>query len=195
MTYVMSLTPSRRRWLVLLSLILVPCVILNFASTPDVREETLLQSSIAELQVKLEHLHSKYVTSQEEIQLLTYQLVQLTEGSHLLPDVQIFINNSNYNVTSVKLPSVYNFLPHLLNDPNSLRPAFIHSKGRYGVSMVLGIPTVRREVQSYLMATLKNLLDRMSPSETADTLILVFIAEVINFFFFCNVILCQYFLS
>ena len=159
------------------------------------REETLLQSSIAELQVKLEHLHSKYVTSQEEIQLLTYQLVQLTEGSHLLPDVQIFINNSNYNVTSVKLPSVYNFLPHLLNDPNSLRPAFIHSKGRYGVSMVLGIPTVRREVQSYLMATLKNLLDRMSPSETADTLILVFIAEVINFFFFCNVILCQYFLS
>ncbi|OXU26362.1 hypothetical protein TSAR_002451 [Trichomalopsis sarcophagae] len=177
MTHIMSLTPSRRRWLVVLCMILVPCVILNFASTPDVHEETLLQHSIAELQVKLEHLHSKYINSQEEIQLLTYQLVQLTEGAHLLPDVQVFINNSNYNVTNVKLPSVYNFLPHLLSDPNSLRPAFIHSKGRSGVSIVLGIPTVRREVQSYLMATLKNLLDRMSPQETADTLIVVFIAE------------------
>lgn len=178
MTHAMSLSPTRRRWLLVLCLILIPCVVLNFASTPDVREEQLLQTGIAELQVKLEHLHSKYAASQEEIQLLTYQLLQLTEAAHLLPDVQALVNGSNYNVTNVKLPSVYNFLPHLLADPNSLRPAFVHSKGRSGVSVVLGIPTVKREVQSYLMATLKNLLDRMSPKETADTLIVVLIAEV-----------------
>lgn len=44
--------------------------------------------------------------------------------------------------------------------------------------MVLGVPTVKREVQSYLMATLKNLLDRMNPAEIADTLIIVLVAEV-----------------
>lgn len=180
----MSLAPTRRRWLIVLAVILVPCVILNFASTPDARDEAILQNSIAELQIKLEHLHSKYLTSQEEIQMLTYQLVQLTDGTHLLPDVQAFINNSNSNVTNLKLPTVYNFLPHLLNDPNSQRPAFIHSKGRTGVSVVLGIPTVKREVQSYLMATLKNLLDRMSPVETSDTLIVVLIAEVNVTFYF-----------
>ncbi|XP_058793079.1 alpha-1,3-mannosyl-glycoprotein 4-beta-N-acetylglucosaminyltransferase B [Phymastichus coffea] len=177
MTHVMSLAPTRRRWLIVLVVILVPCIILNFVSTPDIQDETILQNSIAELQIKLEHLHSKYLTSQEEIQMLTYQLIQLTEGAHLLPDIQAFINNSNTNITNLKLPTVYNFLPHLLNDPNSIRPAFIHSKGRTGVSMVLGIPTVKREVQSYLMATLKNLLDRMSPVETSDTLIVVLIAE------------------
>ncbi|KAJ8667281.1 hypothetical protein QAD02_008943 [Eretmocerus hayati] len=173
----MSLAPSRRKWVLVLLVLLIPCIIMNFSFTPDNHEEIALQSSIAELQVKLEHLHSKYLNSREELQLLTYQLLQLTDGSHLMPDVQTYLNSTIFNISNVKFPSVYNFLPHLLSDSNSLRPAFIHSGGRSGVGMVLGIPTVKREVQSYLIPTLKNLLDRMSPSETADTLIVVMIAE------------------
>lgn len=172
-----ALTPVRRRCLIILSVILVPCAILNLLSPSDIREETVLQNSIAELQAKLEHLRAKYVTSQEEINLLSHQLLQLIENNHILPDLQFLLNNSTSNVTNIKLPSIYNFLPHFLNDPNSLRPAFIQSKGRTGVSMVLGVPTVKREVQSYLMATLKNLLDRMNPAEIADTLIIVLVAE------------------
>lgn len=144
----------------------------------DMREEAILQNGIAELQAKLEHLHAKLIGSQEEINLLSHQLLQLIESNHILPDLQLLINNGTSNVTSIKLPSIYNFLPHFLNDPNSLRPAFVQSKGRSGVSMVLGVPTVKREVQSYLMATLKNLLDRMNVEETADTLIIVLVAEV-----------------
>jgi hypothetical protein len=49
------------------------------------------------------------------------------------------------------------------------------------VSVVLGIPTVKREVQSYLLATLQNLIDSMSEEEAADCLIVVFIAEVTHF--------------
>ena len=176
----MTFTTFRRIFLFLLIIILTPCIIINFVSTPNVQEETILQNSIAELQVKLEHLHSKYITSQEEIQLLTYQLIQMSEVSHLLPDVQNLVNNTNFNISNVKLPSVYNFLSHLLSDPNSLKPAFIHSKGRSGVSFVLGIPTVKRQVQTYLIATLRNLLDRMNSTETAEVLIVVFVAEVNN---------------
>ncbi|XP_076622111.1 alpha-1,3-mannosyl-glycoprotein 4-beta-N-acetylglucosaminyltransferase a isoform X1 [Colletes latitarsis] len=172
-----ALTPVRRRCLIILSVVLVPCAILNLLSPSDLNEETILQNSIAELQAKLEHLHAKYVTSQEEINLLSHQLLQLIENNHILPDLQFLFNNATTNVTSIKLPSIYNFLPHFLNDPNSLRPAFIQSKGRTGISVVLGVPTVKREVQSYLMATLKNLLDRMNPVETADTLIIVLVAE------------------
>lgn len=46
--------------------------------------------------------------------------------------------------------------------------------------MVLGIPTVKREVQSYLLATLQNLVDSMTEEEAADSLIVIFIAEVSN---------------
>ncbi|CAK9798153.1 Alpha-1,3-mannosyl-glycoprotein 4-beta-N-acetylglucosaminyltransferase B [Anthophora quadrimaculata] len=172
-----ALTPIRRRCLIILSIVLVPCAILNLLSPSELHEETVLQNNIAELQAKLEHLRAKYVTSQEEINLLSHQLLQLIENNHILPDLQFLLNNATSNVTNIKLPSIYNFLPHFLNDPNSLRPAFVQSKGRTGVSMVLGVPTVKREVQSYLMATLKNLLDRMNPAETADTLIIVLIAE------------------
>ncbi|XP_046391685.1 alpha-1,3-mannosyl-glycoprotein 4-beta-N-acetylglucosaminyltransferase B [Ischnura elegans] len=75
------------------------------------------------------------------------------------------------------LPSVYNFLPHLLDEPLGLRPAFTLSGGRTGVSVVLGVPTVKREVQSYLLATLKNLMEGMSKEEEDDALIVVFIGE------------------
>jgi N-Acetylglucosaminyltransferase-IV (GnT-IV) conserved region. len=49
------------------------------------------------------------------------------------------------------------------------------------VSVVLGIPTVRREVQSYLLATLQNLIESMNEEEAADSLIVIFIAEVPRF--------------
>ena len=179
MSNVIALSPSRRRYAIVLLVVLVPFVIINLTSSPDTRhDETILQNEIAELQVKLEHLRAKYVASQEGIQLLSHQLMQLTENSRILPDLQFFVNNGTSNITSIKLPSIYNFLPHFLNDPTSLRPAFVMGKARSGVSMVLGVPTVKREVQSYLLATLKNLLDRMNPDEVADTLIIVFIAEV-----------------
>lgn len=173
-----ALTSVRKRCLIVLLLVLVPCAILNLLMPSDMHEEAILQNSIAELQAKLEHLHAKYIGSQEEINLLSHQLLQLIENNHILPDLQLLINNGTSNITSIKLPSIYNFLPHFLNDPNSLRPAFVQSKGRSGVSIVLGVPTVKREVQSYLMATLKNLLDRMNAAETADTLIIVLVAEV-----------------
>jgi alpha-1,3-mannosylglycoprotein beta-1,4-N-acetylglucosaminyltransferase A/B len=49
--------------------------------------------------------------------------------------------------------------------------------------VVLGIPTVKREVQSYLLATLQNLIDSMTDQEAADSLIVVFIAEVLCFLY------------
>ncbi|KAG8228556.1 hypothetical protein J437_LFUL008634 [Ladona fulva] len=78
---------------------------------------------------------------------------------------------------SLHLPSVYSFLPHLLEDPSALRPAFTLSRGRTGVSVILGVPTVKREVQSYLLATLKNLVEGMSREEEKDSLIVIYVGE------------------
>ncbi|XP_037943157.1 alpha-1,3-mannosyl-glycoprotein 4-beta-N-acetylglucosaminyltransferase B-like [Teleopsis dalmanni] len=80
--------------------------------------------------------------------------------------------------TAVRLPTAYHFLPHLLDDSASLRPAYLYSKGRADVSIVLGIPTVKREKQSYLLGTLQNLIENMNEEEQNETLIIVFIGEM-----------------
>ncbi|KAK0176821.1 hypothetical protein PV328_000925 [Microctonus aethiopoides] len=176
-SHIVTISPIKKKCLIILMVVVVPCSILNFLSTPDLRDETALQNGIAELQAKLENLQAKYVSTQEELNLLSHQLLTFTENAHILPDLQYLINNGTSNITSIKLPSIFTFLPYLLNDLNSLKPAFLQSKGKTGVSMVLGIPTVKRQVQSYLLATLKNLLDSMSSEEMADTLIIVVVAE------------------
>ena len=64
-----------------------------------------------------------------------------------------------------------------MHSPNSFNPAFKISRDRSHVSIVLGIPTVKRQYQSYLVTTLQSVLDNMTEQEMADTLIIIFIAE------------------
>merc|ERR1712168_464983 len=51
------------------------------------------------------------------------------------------------------------------------------SKARTGVSIVLGIPTIQRPVQSYLVDTIRSLIDGLSEDERADALLIVMVAE------------------
>jgi len=47
------------------------------------------------------------------------------------------------------------------------------------VSMVYGIPTVRRKMKNYIVETLINFVNNMNQSEQEDSLIVVMIGEVI----------------
>ncbi|XP_004844474.1 alpha-1,3-mannosyl-glycoprotein 4-beta-N-acetylglucosaminyltransferase A isoform X1 [Heterocephalus glaber] len=78
---------------------------------------------------------------------------------------------------SLQVPSIYYHLPHLLQNEGSLQPAVQISSGRTGVSIVMGIPTVKREVKSYLIETLHSLIDNLYPEEKLDCVIVVFIGE------------------
>uniref|UniRef100_A0A8B9RMK8 Alpha-1,3-mannosyl-glycoprotein 4-beta-N-acetylglucosaminyltransferase A n=1 Tax=Astyanax mexicanus TaxID=7994 RepID=A0A8B9RMK8_ASTMX len=78
----------------------------------------------------------------------------------------------------LQVPNIYHHLPHLLNNEGSLHPAVQVGQGRTGVSMVMGIPTVKRKVKSYLSETLHSLIDKLSPEEKLDCVIIVFIGEV-----------------
>lgn len=132
-------------------------------------------------------------TRQEDIQHLSQHFDQVTDNltlslphQELKAEIKQLIKNMsglhaanglNPPVT-LRLPSSYNFLPHLLDDSNSLRLAYQMSKNRNGVSLVIGVPTVKREKQNYLLDTLQNLVDGMNVAEANDTLIVVFVAEV-----------------
>ncbi|EPQ06951.1 Alpha-1,3-mannosyl-glycoprotein 4-beta-N-acetylglucosaminyltransferase B [Myotis brandtii] len=95
---------------------------------------------------------------------------RLTEDPRLKP-----WNVSHKHV--LHLPTVFHHLPHLLAQESSLQPAVRVGQGRTGVSVVMGIPSVRREVHSYLTDTLHSLISELSPQEKEDSVIVVLIAE------------------
>ncbi|CAH2301048.1 alpha-1,3-mannosyl-glyco 4-beta-N-acetylglucosaminyltransferase MGAT4D isoform X2 [Pelobates cultripes] len=83
---------------------------------------------------------------------------------------------------SSKLPmqfsNIYMFLPHLLGHEDNLQPNVLYGHGRTGVSVIFGIPTVKRDKQSYLMDTLGSLFSELSAEEKEDCVVVVFIAEI-----------------
>ncbi|XP_030045247.1 alpha-1,3-mannosyl-glycoprotein 4-beta-N-acetylglucosaminyltransferase B [Microcaecilia unicolor] len=79
---------------------------------------------------------------------------------------------------SLPLLNLYFYLPHLLEQEDSLQPNIIFTQGRTGVSLVMGIPTVKRSKESYLMGTLNSLFYEMSAEEKNDCLVIVFVAEI-----------------
>ncbi|XP_078258264.1 alpha-1,3-mannosyl-glycoprotein 4-beta-N-acetylglucosaminyltransferase A [Rhinoraja longicauda] len=81
------------------------------------------------------------------------------------------------NRNALQVPNIYHHMPHLLNNEESLQPAVQVGLGRTGVSLVLGIPTVKRKVKSYLAETLHSLIDKLSPEEKLDCVIVVYIGE------------------
>ncbi|CAB3365848.1 Hypothetical predicted protein [Cloeon dipterum] len=183
---------ARRRQTVLLVLFLmfVPFCAFVFFAEPDLSLEQQMTSKMAELQLKIQHLDSLHQERLQEVRVLSSHLSHIlatsksenlsvgasgvdSEAQKLLKNLTSF----EWGSAALHMPSVYHFLPHLLHNPSSLKPAYQMSKGRNGVSMVLGVPTVKREVQSYLLTTLQNLIQNLSPEEQAKTLIIVFVAE------------------
>lgn len=146
----------------------------------------------------MQYLESMYRARQGDVAILSHYLGMVNDPAStvnanstnfstvlesLSPEVRTVVKNitgsSARLPSTMHLPSVYNFLPHLLDDPNSLKPAYLLAKGppRPGVSIVLGIPTVKRDKQSYLMSTMNSLITRMTEEERNETLLIVFIAE------------------
>ncbi|KAM9741226.1 alpha-1,3-mannosyl-glycoprotein 4-beta-N-acetylglucosaminyltransferase B isoform 1-T1 [Menidia menidia] len=100
-------------------------------------------------------------------------------------NVTNLISNSTTNHTSTSSTAgealfklgIDLLLPHLKQHPDSLVPNVVLGKGRRGVSIVLGIPTVKREQQSYLTNTVSSLLSSLTTSQRRDILIVIFVAE------------------
>ena len=92
------------------------------------------------------------------------------------------------NITSMlNLPSIYNYLPHLARknqtlDPRRMRNVTIPSSDDSGgltrkKKFAIGVPTVHRAKQLYLIETLNSLLKSLSKSDMARIVIIVYIGE------------------
>uniref|UniRef100_A0A8K9X7U4 Alpha-1,3-mannosyl-glycoprotein 4-beta-N-acetylglucosaminyltransferase B n=1 Tax=Oncorhynchus mykiss TaxID=8022 RepID=A0A8K9X7U4_ONCMY len=100
----------------------------------------------------------------------------LLQNHHKKTKLKLWNVTTNKNV--LQLPSIFHHLPHLLAKESSLQPAVHVGQGRTGVSIVMGVPSVKREVHSYLTDTLSSLMTELSAAEKEDCVIVVFIAEV-----------------
>lgn len=128
---------------------------LNLSFFVDFSLEQEWATRIAELQIKVQHLESLYRVKQEDIVALSQYLSQapnITISNNFLESLSPDSRNVIKNMTKsqklhslVRFPSIsQSFLPHLIQDPDALRPAYLLSKGRQDVSIVLGIPSVKR---------------------------------------------------
>lgn len=168
--------------------------ILVLYPAPDLSAEQEIVHRIAELSAKLQHANSLNDQRKADLQHISAQFGSLIRmvKSHQdqYEDNKSPLNSKlaeygrqgyfapNFSLSfDLSLPSVTAFLPNTVNNPSSFNPAFKISRSRSHVSMVLGIPTVKRQYQSYLVTTLQSVLENMTVEEMADTLIIIFIAE------------------
>ena len=83
-------------------------------------------------------------------------------------------------ISLLSIPSIQNFLPHLIRDPSSLDPSFKISKKTAPSQIVVGIGTVRRNGANYLEETLSSIFDNANNEEISQILVIVMIAETNN---------------
>lgn len=174
-------------------------LVLIIVPPPDLSAEDIILRRIATLSTELHQVKRMNVQRHSDLQRLFRQFASIT--NHFLstynrtksnviktsPDDIMKELNLSYEgeallkqvnwTYDLSLPSIQDVLPHVVRDPTSLQPAFKWSKGKTQVPMVMGIPTVKRQSQSYLESTLKSVFDHMDEDESKDVLVILMIAE------------------
>ncbi len=164
--------------------------VLILMPSPDLSLEQELQRQIADLATRIELAEKVNVDRKGDLQSLFSQFSQLTQKLLKENDVKTTVfpkENLGFEgramlqgvnwTFDLSLPSIRYALPHVVQSPKSLSPAFKWSKGRSGVSVVLGIPTVKRDHQTYLISTLRSVFNNLQPEDEKQTLVVVFVAE------------------
>jgi len=191
--------PARLRRSILLFMVMVSTglgLFLIIFPSPDLTQEMELVRRIAEVSARIGQTERMVMERNHDLKSLFSQfsmvvrtlmeranipkgevesILKRTNGIGLEGMAMVTGSQFTYDLS---MPNIQSFLPHVASRPDSLVPAFKLAKSpRSQVSMVLGIPTVKRDHQSYLHVTLKSLIDNMDKEEAADALIIVFVAE------------------
>lgn len=189
----MALTLRRNRIILIVVLVLVPLIFLVISSDNSSRVlktgievDPSIIERLKDLGIRLRGVESK--SDEVSQNLITIRSMSLYNRQNTnRTEIQasgLFLDNRTHLV----LPSIYNYMPHLLASKNSLVPAYHVSKGRRGVSLAFGVPTIKRGKANYVMNTLQSLLQGASDEEKKDCVIIVFIAEIEDIDFVKNLI-------
>uniref|UniRef100_A0A914X7M3 Alpha-1,3-mannosyl-glycoprotein 4-beta-N-acetylglucosaminyltransferase A n=1 Tax=Plectus sambesii TaxID=2011161 RepID=A0A914X7M3_9BILA len=159
-------------------------LLLNGSGGGVEEDRLLMERRLAELQSHLDHLRAldkeksrAFVELRQQVNYLSTmnRTGEMRNGTRIM-----FFNNFSLTSNDLALPSIYDYLPHLLTKtPVGITPAIkIAPVPRRNVYTVIGIPTIKRPKIGYLMTTLRSLLENLSPEDKEDVLFVVMIAEV-----------------
>ncbi|KAL2077741.1 hypothetical protein ACEWY4_027245 [Coilia grayii] len=169
----------RRNYGTLLILLCMGCIFVIWQSSHRV-DYSLPQVDFVGLFDRLQQAEHRAAELTVELSLVLKRLhnvndtVTNTSSSQTEGEAREGVNAS----TSIAIhPNALFYLPHLRQHEDSLVASVHLGKGRSGVSLVLGIPTVRRQKQSYLVNTVASLLYDLSAKQKNDMVIVIFVAE------------------
>ncbi|XP_013179073.1 PREDICTED: alpha-1,3-mannosyl-glycoprotein 4-beta-N-acetylglucosaminyltransferase A-like isoform X2 [Papilio xuthus] len=200
-----SLTSNPRKRFTTLFVTISIIFFIVFISSGDlsIPREDKMEQSVAEMQTHLQFLDSLYRARLEDLLTLQNKVLSsrcFNESHHhqptsysdtvtvtLTPELMTSLKNLSgtktaqgvqpKNLQLFRTPFVFQLLPHLMNDPNSLRPSYHMKSGRVFVDVVIGVPTVKRDKESYLLITLTHLVNGLTEDDVNSTLIVVFVGE------------------
>ncbi|KAJ8736758.1 hypothetical protein PYW07_000029 [Mythimna separata] len=184
----------------LLLLFAVSSIIIFTSANARLQREDSMEEMLADMRSRLQFLESQYRGRQEDVISLQAKMFSdrgnvssnhvtgnVVTSSTVTPAVFKLLKNMTgskaaagvftKHMQQLRIPFVYQLLPHLMNDPYSLKPAYHMRGGRQFSDMVVGIPTVKRDKESYLMLTLTHLVTGLTPVDINGTLIVVMIGE------------------
>lgn len=149
-----------------------------------------------------EHLQELASIKQQNIRLIrslnSMKACQRRLNHHQQQDTQLTVSylNTNSNLIDESInektddsllngfhvPLPFSYLRHLTGKYDMLSPSFRRQSSnsqlvRSNVSFILAIPTVKRDKQSYLIETIKSLIDNLNGDDLDRILIVIFIAE------------------
>ncbi|XP_061719246.1 alpha-1,3-mannosyl-glycoprotein 4-beta-N-acetylglucosaminyltransferase A-like [Cydia pomonella] len=186
----------RRTLLAFLALAALALLALSSGGTRLNREEEM-EARLAQMQAHLQFLDTLYRARQVEVmhmqsKLIDFGIAEQSEkiigpSTTMTPEVVQLLKNLTgtkaasgvdpKNLQPQTLPFIYQLMPHLLDDAYSLRPAYHMRGSRQLVQVVIGIPTVKRDKESYLLVTLTHLITGMTEGDLDETVIIVMVGE------------------
>ena len=164
-------------------------LVLVIVPAPDLSQESELLRRIAHLEERVAAAQDANTLRHQDLQRMYKQFAaitkQLAKGANATDNIadrlklshegRALLQGANWTY-DLTLPSIADPLPHL-GHVASLQPAYKLAQGRGHVSITLGIPTVKRQSQSYLEQTLKSIFDNMDVEDANDSLVILMIAE------------------
>ncbi|VDK43945.1 unnamed protein product [Anisakis simplex] len=137
--------PFRLILLVTLSVITIVCIVQTIPSTDEERYDNSKEMHIDRVSL---NFHPSPVHHLD---------IQPNAPTSSTP--QSVRHKESVQSNDLTLPSLYDLLPHLRNNPDALRPSLVYANHtiRRNARLVIGVPTVPRDNHSYLLQTLQSL--------------------------------------
>ena len=136
---------------------------------------------------KSQPLRSQLLNLKENKGCILNQVVEefLPSILNISRSVQQQLENTQQNhiqklISLFSVPSIQNFLPHLITDPLSLEPSLKITTKSAPSPIVIGIGTVRRNGAHYLEETLESIFSNTNNEEISEILVIVMIADIDN---------------